>query len=558
MDIDKRLKVNIENTIKKNEDHIMNKKNVVGTGIGFKVIDGKKTETPVLMVLVEKKEDLSSLKKEDVVETTINNIETDVIEVGVIKEQSNIDRIRPAIGGYSIGRNSDIASGTLGGFVRSEVNGELYILSNNHVIAANSDRTGSIIAQPGVLDAPRNSNNHIAELYRYPIIASSNNKVDCALARPTDRKFIDRKIKDFVNTPTGTASPKLKERVWKSGRTTELTDGYIEIISASLGVVSGNDIRNYENQIITQKNGKSITSPGDSGSLMINSSNEVIGLHFAGSDIISISNPIEDVLESLRYSDVKRIPGWFGDHNDGGGITSTDIRRNNKTDLIKFHIDNPKGGNSGYYRIGWDIDGNGEASGWSNVKKVPGWFGDSNEGGDIAAYDLNKNGKPDLIVFHIDNPNGGNSGYYRIGYDLDYYGNVTRGWSNVKKVPGWFGDHNAGGGIAIADLNRNGKPDLIVFHIDNPKGGNSGYYRIGRDLDIHGNVTGGWSNVEKLPGWFGDNNEGGGITIADINKNGRPDFIISHIDNPKGGNSGHYRLVYDIMPSGKPAKWEFR
>jgi hypothetical protein len=34
----------------------------------------------------------------------------------------------------------------------------------------------------------------------------------------------------------------------------------------------------------------------------------------------------------------------------------------------------------------------------------------------------------------------------------------------------------------VADLNGNGHPDLVVFHIDNPAGPNHGYYRVGMTL----------------------------------------------------------------------------
>jgi hypothetical protein len=49
-------------------------------------------------------------------------------------------------------------------------------------------------------------------------------------------------------------------------------------------------------------------------------------------------------------------------------------------------------------------------------------------------------------------------------------------------VPGWFGWENQGAGIALADLNGNARQDLIVFHVDNPGGENHGYYRIVFDL----------------------------------------------------------------------------
>jgi hypothetical protein len=65
---------------------------------------------------------------------------------------------------------------------------------------------------------------------------------------------------------------------------------------------------------------------------------------------------------------------------------------------------------------------------------------------------------------------------------------VGGGWSDIKQVPGWFGWENQGGGIALADINGSGTQDLVVFHIDNANEDNSGYYRIGWNLDTSGNI----------------------------------------------------------------------
>ncbi len=176
---------------------------------------------------------------------------------------------------------------------------------------------------------------------------------------------------------------------------------------------------------------------------------------------------------------------------------------------------------------------------------VPGWFGAENQGAGVAVADISRNGRADLLVFHIDNPGGENSGYYRIGGNLDASGNVTGGWTDVRKVPGWFGAENQGAGVAISYLRGGWLADLVVFHIDNPGGENAGYYRIGSDLSTTGNVTGGWSDVKRVPGWFGTENQGAGIALADVNGSGTPDLIVFHIDNPGGENSGYYRVGWN-------------
>jgi hypothetical protein len=96
----------------------------------------------------------------------------------------------------------------------------------------------------------------------------------------------------------------------------------------------------------------------------------------------------------------------------------------------------------------------------------------------VAVADISGSGRPDLVVFHVVVLEGENRGFYRIGWDLDGAGDPTGGWSEVIGVPGWFGDQTEGGGLAIADLNGNGRPDLIVFHVDAPDGPNEGYFRV--------------------------------------------------------------------------------
>ncbi|HEX2091921.1 MAG TPA: galactose oxidase-like domain-containing protein [Longimicrobiaceae bacterium] len=254
------------------------------------------------------------------------------------------------------------------------------------------------------------------------------------------------------------------------------------------------------------------------------------------------------------WSNVKAVPGWFGAEDQGAGIAIADISGNGRPDLIVFHIDNPGGDNHGYYRIGWNLDANGNVTGgWSDIKPVPGWFGWENQGGGIAVTDINGNGRPDLVVFHLDNPGGENHGYYRIGCDLDTSGNVTNGWTAVKPVPGWFGAENQGADIAIADINGNGRPDLLVFHVDNPGGDNHGYYRIGWNLDTGGNVTGGWSSIKPVPGWFGWENQGAGVALVSVG--GARHLVVFHVDNPGGDNHGYYRIGWNLNTAGDVAAW---
>ena len=242
-----------------------------------------------------------------------------------------------------------------------------------------------------------------------------------------------------------------------------------------------------------------------------------------------------------------QIPGWFGSQNQGGGVAIADINGNGRPDLIVFHIDNPSGENRGYYRIGWNLGTNGRVTGgWTAPIPVPGWFGSQNQGGSIAVGNVNGSGGADLVVFHLDNPSGENRGYYRVGWNLNSSGTVTGGWTNPTPIPGWFGSENQGGGVALANVTGLGRTDLIVFHLDNPSGENHGYYRVGRNLNSSGQIRNGWGSPILIDGWFGSQNQGGGIATADLNRSGIADLLVFHVDNPSGENHGYHRMVRDL------------
>ncbi len=210
------------------------------------------------------------------------------------------------------------------------------------------------------------------------------------------------------------------------------------------------------------------------------------------------------------------VPDWFSFENDAVGVAVADLTGDHTNDLVVFMIDNPADQNRGLYRIGRSLDAGGNViGGWTPWLDVPDWFSFDNSGGGIAVADLNGNGSNDLVVFMIDNPAAQNRGLYRIGHDLDADGNVTGGWTPWLDVPDWFSFDNSGGGIAVADLNGNGSNDLVVFMIDNPAAQNRGLYRIGHDLDADGNVTGGWTPWLDVPDWFSWENQGGGVAVVD-------------------------------------------
>ena len=108
--------------------------NVVGLGIGHKEIGAENTGEPAFIVYVEQKLPVDNLLRGHVVPEKIGGLNTDVIEIGVVRALGvRTSRERPAQPGMSIGHYRSTA-GTFGAVVKDKQTKELMLLSNNHVL----------------------------------------------------------------------------------------------------------------------------------------------------------------------------------------------------------------------------------------------------------------------------------------------------------------------------------------------------------------------------------------------------------------------------------------
>lgn len=317
------------------KERILSKPNVVGIGLGYKETRGKKTDELCVVALVRRKIPEAGLEPSDLVPREVDGIPTDVLDVGELRAQAErTDRWRPAPGGVSIGHYK-ITAGTFGTVVRDRSTGERLILSNNHVLANSNDAVvGDPILQPGTADDGREDLDTIAELARFcpiqfisepatcgialGVVAVGNwaarlvgshhrlmaiqsnpeavNKVDAAVARPLNQADILDEILE-IGTVSGTVAASLGMAVRKSGRTTALTTGQINVMDATVTVSYGEKTASYEGQLVSGP----MSKPGDSGSLLVESAGlRAVGLLFAGSEQATIFNPIQDVLDCLE------------------------------------------------------------------------------------------------------------------------------------------------------------------------------------------------------------------------------------------------------------------
>src|SRR5215470_3930501 len=250
------------------------------------------------------------------------------------------------------------------------------------------------------------------------------------------------------------------------------------------------------------------------------------------------------------------VPDWFSFENQGGNIAVADLSHSGKQDLLVLTVDNPGGQNRGIYRIGRQLDDRGNVTGgWTPWIDVPDWFSFENQGAGAAIFDVDKDGNPDLFVFMIDNPPQQNQGYYRVGKKLDVHGNAQGGWGPWIPIPNWFSWENQYGTITVADLDKDGNPELVVVTADNPPGQNRGIYQIGRKLDANGNVTGGWTGWNDVPGWFSWENQGIGAAVLDLTNSGRNDLLIFQIDNAVDQNQAFYKIGSGLDIDGNVTGW---
>jgi hypothetical protein len=298
------------------EKDLLARKGVTGVGVGEKISGGKRTGTACIRVYVKKKLPKSKLAKADVIPAEINGVPTDVIEREFVLHPAAValDDLRlqvdaatydPLTGGISIGPCRAVGGyvyvGTLGLVVEDNDTDDPMMLSNFHVMCIdNGWSAGDTMAQPGRPDGGSCPGGIVGELSR----AVLGGQVDGAVARITNRGHNCRITE--VGNVSGTATAVDAEPVRKRGRTTELTHGFVDDTSLSVTIDYGDGLGNVTltNQIGIEADlsqSAQFGNNGDSGSVVVNESEEVIGLYFAGTDDGSygVANPIGAVLSAL-------------------------------------------------------------------------------------------------------------------------------------------------------------------------------------------------------------------------------------------------------------------
>lgn len=275
--------------------------NIVGVGIAEREVAGSLAGEAVVAVYVERKVPRDLVEDAALVPSQYDGVPTDVIESGELIPQTGRGRYRPALAGVSLAHHAATA-GTLGFLARRGA--ELYVVSNNHVLAQENEATvGDSILQPGPADGGQQAD-EIAKLAAWEPLdfAGGDNLIDAAIAE-TGENLVSNGVYGVGVLSPQPLAPHRGLLVRKRGRTTSLTQGVIRDVDATIKMSYRNGVAVLTGQIFVRGVAGAFSEGGDSGSLVFaEESRQPVGLLCGGSPRFSVVNRIGPVLELLGLS----------------------------------------------------------------------------------------------------------------------------------------------------------------------------------------------------------------------------------------------------------------
>ena len=282
---------------------------IQGLGVGDKLVEGKSVGQLALRVYVERK--LPKLKCKNPVPgklrvPEVGEVDTDVVEIGQVEAELFTTKARPAMPGCGLGHPA-VTVGTLGCLVRKR--GEesaVYVLSNSHVLADSGNANpGDWISQPAAADegtVPPDGLARLSEFQPFDYRSGFPNLIDAAIAKVRSKQSVTDEIRLLGIKPAGVSHTLRRGmRVKKVGRTTDFTLGQIQDIDFRVRIPyrrQGSPRKvmvGFRDQVLCTR----YSQGGDSGSIVLNRRDRVVGLHFAGSPSASIFNRIANVFDTF-------------------------------------------------------------------------------------------------------------------------------------------------------------------------------------------------------------------------------------------------------------------
>lgn len=284
---------------------LMDYPNVTGVGVGLRVVGGERRDEACVRVYVRRKLSAEELEDDELLPASLEGVPVDVVEgefdrmqhgVGPLPLAERTARQFPFLPpGVSVG-GLRVTAGTLGAAAYDAATGTQLALSNWHVLCGHPDCTpGETIVQPGPVDGGTAPGDAIGSLARF----ADTDRVDAAVAVVSGRRFLLDAIAG-IGPPTGAGTATLGMRVRKSGRTTGVTTGIVDDVSADIELIDGSRFVG-QISVVGEEEADVVVGGGDSGSLVVDERRRGVGLLFAGrlDGTRLFANPIGEVTAAL-------------------------------------------------------------------------------------------------------------------------------------------------------------------------------------------------------------------------------------------------------------------
>jgi hypothetical protein len=324
---------------------------VTHVSVGLKQKAGRATDQLCIRVYVREKRDPRDIPAAELIPAEIDGIATDVNTIGTFEFQIDNTRYRPIHGGAQItnriidinpaGTGTQQSLGTLGCIALDNTDNAEVMLSNWHVFTANSGRAGDNVFQPAPTSLPPLELGHLPlrptdDTDKIGVIRRTrvNNRVDagiatidvsscchcCGIHYSNEISGLSVAGRPPGNTILGDEPAVAGMTVFKVGQATLRTEGVvIEANYPSFSIERDGTSYSFTGQIAIQNVDPAVafSDHGDSGSVIVNLNNKIVGLLFAsGTNVpppsgagaplpfVSLANHIADVLSELNI----RIP----------------------------------------------------------------------------------------------------------------------------------------------------------------------------------------------------------------------------------------------------------
>jgi hypothetical protein len=294
---------------------------VTGVGIGPKIVGGSRTGEFAIMVFTQAKKPLDQIPLDERIPSEIHGYKTDVVEAGLPVKLSHVpleplaDDQKYAILRGGVGISVEGSSGTLGCIAVTTSSyvsgaGRVVLLTNHHVLFSDdpSDVTphcNKSVGQPGQTCCCPACDFWFNVVAHVRANGVASHFVDGATAelKPGTVWRPEIEDEDASGNPVpipiaGVVSPDLTKEdiaggyaVWKRGATTRKTTGNIISVDYTAGPTDPLSILIAPDPSCpyptTNKDGFTpnqvvFSYPGDSGSILLNQSNQVVGLVYGG------------------------------------------------------------------------------------------------------------------------------------------------------------------------------------------------------------------------------------------------------------------------------------